>query len=97
MAASDALDGEPCTLAGAMERDGFERVLRAGRLKAAGPAENRGEQQAIGVHAQKQGARSKTGIAAHASGEDLVMADWIRRQSVCSSAEKVAPATELRG
>lgn len=61
VAASDPASRQQQSFAGSMPRDGVQRVMRAGGIKAALRAENRAEQQLICTDAQKQRALDRAG------------------------------------
>ena len=71
-----------------MAFDGLHRVIRAGRIKAAGSAEKGTEDELIRAHGKEQQARAQAVARS---------ADVSRSSNSRSIAAKGAVATELRG
>ena len=95
MAAQQPLGSQRCAATRAVTLNGLHRVIRAGRIEAAGSAKKRAEQELIGAKEkqQKTGAQAVVFGGVGAAPSALVSSSTSSR----SIAANGAVATELRG
>ena len=96
LTAQQAKQSKPSAAAGAVALDGLKRIVGAGRMKAARPAEQRAKRGLVGAHGEKAdgGAQIFSKVAGGGADGNALRS---KARSSSLSARKSDVATEARG
>lgn len=97
MTTQQALGGQCRAALSTVACDGFHRIIRAGRIEAAGATEEWAKDKLVGAHQEKQQICAEAAGARGGDARVYFSALASRSSSSRSSAANGAVATELRG